>query len=122
MRSSLWKVSPMGSSSRICDSISGLSSANSMNTRSKKWSMSNGLNQTSLVSQTPPATARTAPQAPDPAVGFSRAAAPQRSVASGSTHSSPEKREKSRSVVQSVAPCSIAIAASTASITRGPLT
>ena len=41
--------------------------------------------------------------------------------ASGFTQVSPGKRAKSRSVVYSVAPCSIASAASAASITRGPV-
>jgi hypothetical protein len=44
----------------------------------------------------------------------------QRVFARGFVHLSPENREKSRSVVQTVAPCSSAIAARTASMMSGP--
>src|SRR6202007_1551143 len=41
-------------------------------------------------------------------------------VARGFVHFSPENREKSRSVVQTMAPCSSAIAARAVSMTSGP--
>lgn len=46
---------------------------------------------------------------------------PPRLSSRGFIHLSPENREKSRSVVQTVAPCSSVIAARTASITSGPV-